>query len=132
MRPFSVLFLGCFVGSVLSAGGSGMLNDMDMMKKWSKYKAQFMYTQKVRHQILFKGENISDQCFLASKKQTKKIVLLFALTSEMVRIKEINTSVSLYLLELVCNNVHFRGQGRNQDNSFVCFLKGLNSRKNNF
>ena len=43
MRPFSVLFLGCFVGSVLSAGGSGMLNDMDMMKKWSKYKAQYIY-----------------------------------------------------------------------------------------
>ena len=60
MRPFSVLFLGCFVGSVLSAGGSGMLNDMDMMKKWSKYKAQYIYLESKTLPTLFKGENISD------------------------------------------------------------------------
>ena len=44
MRRFTVLFLGCFVGSVLSAGGSGMLNDMDMMKKDSvRSKTVFEY-----------------------------------------------------------------------------------------
>merc|ERR1711997_946530 len=60
---FSVLFLGCFVGSVLSAGGSGMLNDMDMMKKWSKYKAmEACYGEDITKTQLLKMKRAIAKC----------------------------------------------------------------------
>merc|ERR1711976_691172 len=63
MRRFTVLFLGCFVGSVLSAGGSGMLNDMDMMKKWSKYKAmEACYGEDITKTQLLKMKRAIAKC----------------------------------------------------------------------
>jgi len=63
MRRFLVLFLGCFVGSVLSAGGSGMLNDMDMMKKWSKYKAmEACYGEDITKTQLLKMKRAIAKC----------------------------------------------------------------------
>merc|ERR1711981_48925 len=59
MRRFLVLFLGCF----LSAGGSGMLNDMDMMKKWSKYKAmEACYGEDITKTQLLKMKRAIAKC----------------------------------------------------------------------
>merc|ERR1711935_1045213 len=63
VQTCSVLFLGCFVGSVLSAGGSGMLNDMDMMKKWSKYKAmEACYGEDITKTQLLKMKRAIAKC----------------------------------------------------------------------
>ena len=63
MRPFSAVFLLVLAFVKANAAGSGMINDMEMMKKWSKYKAmEACYGEDITKTQLLKMKRAIAKC----------------------------------------------------------------------
>ncbi len=64
MRPFAAVFvLSCLAAYARAGAGSGMVSDMEMMKKWSKYKAmEACYGEDVTKTQLLKMKRALAKC----------------------------------------------------------------------